>query len=122
MRTISCLTPLIIKVATTLLAIGYLAGMLVASGCSSRQYDPGYWHENFVSIMQLNVGKKHDSGRGGWTDPNDLIGSATLSNGNLAYKYRYQGTCTYTFEVDPKTNTIVAARWEGEAKHCIIIP
>jgi hypothetical protein len=52
----------------------------------------------------------------------NLISRTDLSNGYVAYRYRAGGTCRYTFEVDPNTDIIVAATWEGDAKHCIIIP
>lgn len=51
-----------------------------------------------------------------------LVDKRSLPSGHIAYKYRYQGTCRYTFEVDSKTDVIVAATWEGEARHCAIVP
>lgn len=112
------------KLATVLLGACLLA--LVLTACSSQQYDQGFWHQNFVSFLYSNVGKKFESVRGGetggWAQDQYLIDQIELPNGNTAFKYHYQATCRYTFEVDPKTGIIVAARWEGEAKHCIIIP
>jgi hypothetical protein len=52
----------------------------------------------------------------------NLVSRIDLSSGHVAYKYRYQGTCRYTFEVDPKSDLITAASWEGEARHCAIVP
>lgn len=108
-----------LKVTTALLTIGLLGGVFAAPGCSSRQYDPVYWHENFVKILQSSVGKKFDRAR--WTEI-DLIDRTELPNGYVAYRYLAGGTCRRIFEADPKTDIVVAARWEGEAKHCIIIP
>ncbi|HRK78162.1 MAG TPA: hypothetical protein PLQ95_06450 [Thiobacillus sp.] len=107
-----------------LLSAFLLAGVPTVAGCSSQQYDPNYWHQNFVTILKNKIGQKFESVRGkaGWAVTEAFIGSINLSNGNIAYRYRAGGTCRYTFEVDPKTDIIVAASWEGEARHCIIIP
>jgi hypothetical protein len=117
------------RLASILLSVGVLVPALAA--CSSQQYDPNYWHQNFVGGLQKNVGKtfekegdtiRYSSRSGGWAPYDGLVSRTVLPNGHVAYKYRYQGTCRYTFEVDPKTDIIVAATWEGEAKHCAIVP
>lgn len=111
------------KVGTLLLCVPLLIGVPTVAGCSSQQYDPDYWHQNFVTNLRSNVGKKLNSVRNlGYASSEAFLGSTNLSNGNITYRYRAGGTCRYTFEVDPKTNIIVAATWEGEAKHCIIVP
>ncbi|HRK78163.1 MAG TPA: hypothetical protein PLQ95_06455 [Thiobacillus sp.] len=103
-----------------------LTSVPMVAGCSSQQYDPNYWHQNFIVGLQNNVGKKFWSVRkgetGGWAFDRNLIDRTDLPNGHIAYKYRGQGTCRHTFEVDPKTDVIVVASWEGEARHCAIVP
>lgn len=119
------------KLTTILFSLSLLAGALVIVGCSSQQYDPNYWHQNFVAGLHDNVGRTfekegdtvpYSSKWGGWAQHQYLVNRTVLPNGNIAYKYRYQGTCRYTFEVDPKTDLIVAATWEGEARYCAIVP
>jgi hypothetical protein len=114
-----------------MLAVSLWAGVSTLGGCSSQQYDPEYWHKAFVAGLQNNVGKEFTRVRstrlragetGGWAQEEDLVSHITLPSGHVAYRYRAGGTCRYTFEVDPTTGIIVAATWEGEAQHCIIIP
>ena len=99
--------------------------LLVAQcGCNTEIYQPEYWHKNFVAGLQSEVGKKFGDVRGkaGFAIQEYLVDSATLANGNATYKYRYQGTCRYTLEVDPKTDIIVATSWEGDERDCAIVP
>lgn len=99
-----------------------MAVILTLCGCNTTQYDPNYWHSGFVAGLKKHIGKKITDVRGGWANREDLVSRIELANRNVAYKYRYQGTCRYTFEVDPKTDLIVAVSWEGEARHCAIVP
>ncbi|MBD3813530.1 MAG: hypothetical protein IE917_15095 [Betaproteobacteria bacterium] len=117
--------------ATLLLSAFLLAGIPTMAGCSSQQYDPRHWHDGFVAGLQNNVGRQFNrvkstavrSGEtGGWAPDAAFVSRTELPSGHIAYKYRYQGTCRYTFEVNPKTDLIVAASWEGEASHCAIVP
>jgi hypothetical protein len=86
-------------------------------------YDAQYWHQNFVTTIQNRVGTKMaDVRRTSWADDKDLVDRTVQPNGNIAYRYLSGGTCRYIFEVDPNTDIIVAARWEGEARHCILVP
>ena len=101
-------------------------GLILTVSCSSRIYDPNYWHQNFVNILQSNIGHNFGSVRsgdtGGWSRDEYLISHAVQTNGNIAYKYRYVRTCRYILEVNPKTDIIVNANWEGEKGDCIIVP
>jgi len=116
-----------------------LVGLALVVGCGGRNYDPLFWHENFVSSLQSQVGQKIErveegsrkfSTRPATPFPNNvtyledkyLIDIATLPNGNVIYKYRAFGTCRRIYEVDPKTDIIIAVSWKGEAKDCIIVP
>lgn len=103
--------------ATLLLGVALLAGASTVAGCASRQYDPNFWHQNFVTILQNKVGTKL-----GYFYLERKYTVSSLSNGNTSYRFFHGGTCYYTLEVDPKTDIIVAATWEGDAKDCIIIP
>jgi hypothetical protein len=57
-----------------------------------------------------------------WPHAEDLIDITPLPNGNSEYRYKYLRTCRYIFEVDPKTRTIIGARWEGKETDCVINP
>ncbi len=114
-----------------LLGSSLLLGLSTLSGCNFQIYDPSYWHTGFVAGLQKNVGRKFERVQsrkgsvgetGGWAMKEELVDQRDLPNGHIAYKYRYQGTCRYTFEVDPMTDIIVAASWEGDARHCAIVP
>ena len=100
--------------------------LILTVGCSSRQYDPNYWHSGFVVALQRYVGhdfKEVRTGQvGGWGRDASLKENTKLSNGNAAYKYSHLRTCHYIFEVDPNTDNIVAATWEGDKYDCIIVP
>jgi hypothetical protein len=109
-------------ITALLIAAGTVAG---CGNWGGESYDPHFWHQNFLNTLNSQVGRKYDVvRRGSWANSTDLISSVTLSNGNVAYKYPYQNPslCSYTFEVDPKTDVIVAVTWQGEEKHCILIP
>jgi hypothetical protein len=100
--------------------------VLLMSGCNTEEYQPQYWHKNFVAILQSNVGMQFKSVRegktGGWAWDRNLVDRTELPTSNIAYKYRSQRTCRYTLEVDPKTDIIVATSWEGNERDCAIVP
>lgn len=111
------------RLTAFLLSVSLLAGVSTVAGCSSQRYEPSYWHTNFVQILNNTVGRKLGSAKaGGWAPDAAFVSRTDLPSGHIAYKYRYQGTCRYTFEVDSKTDVIVVASWEGEARHCAIVP
>jgi hypothetical protein len=100
---------------------------LALNGCNAQIYDPHYWHTNFVGGLQSNVGKSFQKrlargGSGGWIEDGNFTDRKSLPNGHIMYNYRAGGTCRYSFEVDPETDIIVAANWEGEERHCILMP
>lgn len=104
------------------LAIRALAAVLsiavpTMAGCGSQQYDPQHWHAAFLAGLRNQVGTK----LGNYLSQREYTVSS-LPNGNNVYKVFRGGTCYSILEVDPKTDLIVAATWEGEARHCIIIP
>lgn len=114
---------------TKLLAVGLWAGVFAASGCGNwggKRYDPDYWHENFVGGLGTNVGRNFDQLKySGWDSRGILASTITLPNGHVEYTYdermgKYPRNCQYIFEVDPKTNLVVAARWMGDK--CILVP
>lgn len=105
------------KLAAFLVSAFLLTSVPTVAGCGSQQYDPNYWHQNFVAHLQNQVGTK----LGNYLSERKYTASS-LPNGNMAYKVFRGGTCYSILEVDLKTDIIVAATWEGEARHCIIIP
>src|SRR5882762_7177467 len=82
-------------------------------------------HENFVNIMNGNVGRST-------TDPyvypnrnrNLSVASRRLSNGNLEEEFRggRGPTCRVFFEINEKAEKIVGWRYEGTNDDCGIVP
>ncbi len=79
-------------------------------------------HENFKHNITTKIGLSIDQIGGGWTRSEDLVSMINLPNGQVAYTYKYVRSCLYTFEVNPVTRIITAARWEGSEKDCVIAP
>lgn len=75
-------------------------------------------HEAFVKSMQADIGKSTDSIT--WRQPNRLIGSKTMSNGNIEESYQFRRSCFYYYEIDPGSHLIVGWRFEGPESDCAI--
>ena len=99
---------------------GLTIALLIMSGCIFFAKNP---HENFKEILYGTIGHSVDNVPPyQWPQKSKLIDSKQLLNGNIENKYRHEGTCIYFFEVDPKTRTIVGARFEGKEPDCVINP
>ncbi|MHB1246634.1 MAG: hypothetical protein ACYCY1_16715 [Sulfuriferula sp.] len=97
----------------------YLA---ILGGCSMKVYDPHFWHTNFVESLNVWVGQRFEkNGMAGWTT-RKLLSTTKLPNGNVAYKYLGNGSCRWTFDVDPLTDIIRSVHWEGSELDCVIVP
>jgi hypothetical protein len=90
-----------------------LGASVLMTGCAVG--DP---HENFVNRVNRLPSNKisdysffHEKGR--------KLSEELLPNGHLLYRFVYANTCNYILEVDPRTNVIVKASYEGERRHCI---
>jgi hypothetical protein len=95
-----------------------LISCLIAVSCSS--VSP---HENFKQIIGSKIGMNIDSPpEVTGINPNNLISSTVLQNGNLEKGYLYRETCKYFFEVDQRTHNIVGWRFEGNEHDCEISP
>lgn len=106
------------NVLTSMVALSVLTSIL--SGCA---FSAGSPHENFKSHLYAEVGKSIENAPSySWRHEKDLIAAKSLPNGNIENKYRYRGSCVYFFEIDPKTRTIVGARFEGKETDCIVNP
>ena len=102
---------------TVLRQVPVLLFLLLIVGCSTMTP-----HENFVRGVYAAVGHALERMQPGWARSSDLITTTNLENGHIAYTYKYIRTCRYTFEVNPETRIIIAARWEGSEKDCVIAP
>ncbi|WP_022665051.1 hypothetical protein [Desulfospira joergensenii] len=103
----------------TIIRFGYFIVTIVSlAGCSN--ISP---HDNFKEHIYGQIGKILNE-IPPYQAPNEknLISSKLLPNGNIENKYKYKGTCRYMFEIDPKTQKIIAARFEGEKTDCVINP
>jgi len=56
----------------------------------------------------------------------DLISTRELPNGNVEKKYLegfgLQRPCIHVYEIDPKTDVIVRADFEGRDEDCVAVP
>jgi hypothetical protein len=102
----------------------FFIGLLLTVSCSSQQYDPNYQHQLFVQRLQKAVGQGYtlQRNRAGYVQDRALLGETKLTSGHIVYKYRYIRTCIYMLEVDPASDIIVGADWEGEKGDCIHVP
>ena len=75
--------------------------------------------QNFIDGLNSDIGLKLDEVP---HNKNTFIKVVELQNGHQEYWYQYKRTCRYMFEVDPKTQIIVGARYEGREEDCTIVP
>ncbi len=101
-----------------------ISGLLVIISCSSKKYDPNFWHQTYIDRLQKKIGKIYSSMRNlnGFAPDEYLLSELELNNGHIVYKYKDKRTCRYMLEVDPATDIIVAVDWEGEKGDCIHVP
>ena len=105
------------KAGLTALTTACLAALF--SGCMSSLTP----HENFISLMNHNVGDSIDDPRVvGSAEPKYLLESKSLPNGNIENTYQGRGSCRIFFEYNPQTRIIVAFRFEGTEQDCEIVP
>ena len=82
-------------------------------------------HQNFKNIMQLEVGKSIDYPHLTRNEyPTRRVATRTLPNGNTEEEFRAgEGLkCRVFFEIDNKSQKIVAWRYEGTDQICAIRP
>ncbi len=92
--------------------------ILFLLGCST--INP---HENFKEALYDSIGQSIDNVPNYlWPDEKALVSSKLLPNGNIENKYKHLRSCRYIFEINPKTRTIVGARFEGKETDCVINP
>lgn len=101
------------------------AVVLVVLGCTT--VTP---HQNFVNMLNRQVGKNWMWLRAHHQFPSEetLISSKELPNGNIEKKYKStlgfvkKRTCISIYEIDPKTDIIVRADFEGTEEDCVMNP
>lgn len=84
-------------------------------------------HENFVNVIQVSVGRSASSPDFFWNRYPGRRGEVRqLSNGNAEYEYfwggRDYGKCIVYWEVDIRSDKVVAARFEGTRDTCYLVP
>lgn len=106
------------RIGPLFLGLSALAGVL--AGCTMADINP---HTNFVAMIYATVGEKFaKDDMGGLTEADRLVTAVRLPNGDIAYTYRGLRTCEYTFAVDPRTDRIRTARWQGYPYDCVLAP
>jgi hypothetical protein len=53
---------------------------------------------------------------------NSFVKSVDLQSGHQEYWYASRNGCFYIFEVNPETQIIATARFEGTEDTCVIVP
>ena len=97
-----------------------VAAVIMMNSCAFFAGSP---HENFKDHIYGEIGKSVDNAPDySWRSKKGLLDAKVLPNGNIEQKYRYQGTCIYYFEIDPKTRLIVGARFEDSEGDCVVAP
>jgi hypothetical protein len=95
-----------------------LCAGLSESGCASMSP-----HENFKAHLHAAIGQRMDRiPPYHWPYERDFVNTKILPNGDIEKTYKYLRTCKYIFEINPGTNTIVGARFEGSENDCVINP
>jgi sarcosine oxidase delta subunit len=80
-------------------------------------------HENFKVHMAMDVGRRIDEPRSEiHADPDRLVASRELTNGNIENEYRWYRDCRYFFEYERQTLRIVSWRYQGSEDDCKINP
>jgi hypothetical protein len=74
-------------------------------------------HENFKDGIGGRVGRNINAVRPG----SKMVSSTPLPNGHQELEFWLRGTCRYFYEVDAE-GTIVAWRFVGTEKDCVIYP
>lgn len=97
---------------------------LIPEGCSSMTP-----HQIFLDSLSRKVGKKWNELPSYQFPPEkNLISTKILPNGNIEKRYKVtwgfsgQRTCIDIYEIDPKTDIIVGASFEGKETDCVINP
>ena len=95
-------------------------------GCTSWAEWP---HENFKRHYGSQVGKRVDDPSTSIARyPEDIVAKRVLPNGNTEFELLKaisqirDAQCAVFYEVDSKTNVIVAWRFEGDEKICAMAP
>ena len=90
------------------------------SGCASLTMDP---HENFKAKLYSSIGQNINN-IPPYRIPHekDLLDVKNMQNGNIEKAYKYIRSCRYFFEINPTTNIVVGARFDGLDTDCISTP
>ncbi len=82
-------------------------------------------HDNFLLLLRRSIGDTPKESRLlGGQSPNMI---SRLANGHDEYRYIWPNRgvrppCTIIFEVDPKTEKVINADYEGDKKGCAVVP
>lgn len=103
-----------------------LVTIVLLSACASWEEWP---HENFKHYYAGQVGKRVDDPSTSIARyPEDIVARRVLPNGNTEFELLKavsqidDAKCLVFYEVDSKTNVIVAWRYEGDDQVCVLGP
>jgi hypothetical protein len=97
-----------------------LNAVMLLGLCACAAFDA---HENFKEHMQSHIGRfANDPYAYPNRYPERVVGRHSLANGNTEIEYRtgVRGDCRVFFEVEKKTDKIIAWRYQGKRDVCAI--
>jgi len=92
-------------------------------GCANYDYyaqqmTPEAGHRRFLDILQSMVGQDISKSQNFMVLPQNKIDEARLANGLIRYRFGSERSCVEVFDVDPATNRVVSAGFEGTTRQC----
>jgi hypothetical protein len=99
----------------------FAPAIFTLASCAS--FGPDICHNNFKSLHRKNIGKSTND-ESNWFKRyrHRFEEFQTLPNGNIEYVIKGLRSCRSFYEVDTQSQTVVAWRFDGAQKDCIICP
>lgn len=112
--------------AVPIVLTGCAQSFAIAVACDISHCIPSA-HENFINVINGDIGFSVQRADFLWNRYPDWRGEIqTLSNGNEEYQYFWDGLnkkqCIVHWEVDKRSQRIIAARFEGTPDTCYLVP
>ena len=99
--------------------------LLSGGGCAhydyyAEQMTTESGHRRFLETLNGMVGQDITKSQNFWVRPENKINETRLPSGLIRYRFGSGRYCVQVFDVDPKTNKIVAASFEGSTRQCSV--
>jgi hypothetical protein len=99
--------------------------VLPCGGCAhydyyAEQMTPESGHRRFLETLSRMVGQDISKSQSFYVRPERKINEIRLANGLIRYRFGSEKYCVQVFDVDPKTNKIMSASFEGSTRQCSV--